>query len=213
MRRARALLVLTAALALTGCANTPATPEDSSADNGQQPTAEAVAPPPVAAPAGVQILPPSGHVTGHYPASCHITPTNRPDPVCTPGAASSAVTQANIGSTICVRGYTSRPGIRAPQSETGPVKIAAMKAYGESPGSIGTTELDHLVPLTLGGSNSVENLWPEPSDIPNAGFLNTKDLLEVALAAAVCARKVTLAAAQSAIANNWVTAEHNLSLK
>ena len=206
MRRARALLVLTAVLALTGCANTPATPEDSSADNGAQPTAEAIAPPPVAAPVSVQILPPSGHVTGHYPASCHVVPVNRPDPVCTPGAATSAVTQANISQTICLKGYTSKPGIRAPQSETGPIKIAAMKAYGESPGVIGTTELDHLVALEIGGSNDSSNLWPEPSDLPGHSFNNKKDLVEGDLHAAVCAHKVTLANAQLWIAQDWTTA-------
>lgn len=154
---------------------------------------------------GVRVLPASSHVTGHYPAACH-TRGKLPDSACTPGAASSAVTQANIHGTVCVRGYTAT--IRPPQSETGPVKRTAMRAYGEVATSAGTTELDHLVPLELGGSNDVSNLWPQPSDIPGAGFRNTKDDVENRLRAALCAPGSTLRLTdvQSWIASDWTTA-------
>jgi len=44
-------------------------------------------------------------------------------------------------------------------------------------------------------------LWVEPGASPNP-----KDDIEVRLAQMVCARKVSLAAAQEAIANDWTTA-------
>jgi hypothetical protein len=165
----------------------------------------------------VKVLPASSHVTGlPYPASCTAGRGggNRalPDPRCTPGAASSAVTQANIHTTICVTGYTTK--IRPPATETARVKTAAMAAYGEPAATRGTTETDHLVPLETGGSNDVSNLWPEPSDIPGAGYRNTKDAIESALHAALCRSGSTLKLAdvQTWIATDWTTAAHKAGL-
>jgi hypothetical protein len=70
-----------------------------------------------------------------------------------------------------------------------------------------TSELDHLVPLELGGSNDITNLWPEVGKVPNP-----KDKVEDALKRAVCAGQVSLAAAQNAIAANWLTAEARLRI-
>lgn len=121
----------------------------------------------------------------------------RPDPACDPGAVDDSVTQANIGSTICVSGFTTK--IRPPVSATDKVKREMYSAYSipdKTP-----SELDHLVSLELGGSNDARNLWIEPGQIPNP-----KDAVENALRKAVCEHKVTLAAAQNAIAGNWTTA-------
>ena len=71
-----------------------------------------------------------------------------------------------------------------------------------------TSELDHLVSLELGGANDVANLWPEVGSVPNP-----KDSVENDQHKAVCSGKVTLAAAQQAIASDWTTAEHTLGLK
>jgi hypothetical protein len=83
--------------------------------------------------------------------------------------------------------------------------------YNQQPGAPGDYELDHLVPLELGGSNDAGNLWPEPDDHP-AGAVNSKDLVENALNTAVCTGKVTLTAAQTAIAAEWTTALSRLGL-
>lgn len=152
-------------------------------------------------------------VTGTYPTTCHaVTEGGKtlPDPTCTPGSINPAVTQANIGSTICVKGWTAT--VRPPATNTGKVKNTAMRAYGEDPATRSTTELDHLVPLELGASDDVTNLWPEPSDLPGQGFRNTKDNVEWALNRAVCSGRVTLSAAQVAIATDWTTAESVLGL-
>ena len=113
-----------------------------------------------------------------------------PDPTCTPGAVQADVTQASIASTICRHGWTAT--VRAPEAETGKVKKAAMLAYGLPASGSKTTELDHFVPLELGGANDVRNLWPEPSDEPGHGVANTKDKVENDLNAAVCRGQVPL---------------------
>jgi hypothetical protein len=120
-----------------------------------------------------------------------------PDPHCTPGAISPAVTQANIRSTICSYGYTDT--VRPPESITEPEKEASLAAYGDS-GPLDDYEYDHLVPLELGGApNDPRNLWPEPKAAPNA-----KDGIEDQLRQKVCDGEITLAQAQRAIAANWV---------
>jgi len=132
-----------------------------------------------------------------------------PDPACTPGSVDPAVTQANIGATICRSGYTKQ--VRPPAGGTGRFKAAGLKAYGLRKSS--STEFDHLVSLELGGANAVSNLWPEPNRKGASGTVNPKDAVEGRLRAAVCARPVPLAAAQEAIARNWVTALHDVGLE
>jgi hypothetical protein len=64
--------------------------------------------------------------------------------------------------------------------------------------------VDHLIPLELGGSNRLGNLWPEPYDIVwNA---RVKDRLENRMHKMVCAGELDLATAQRAIAADWVAA-------
>jgi hypothetical protein len=124
-----------------------------------------------------------------------------PDPHCTPGAISPAVTQANIQSTICRYGYTD--SVRPPESVSEPEKQASLAAYGDS-GPLDAYEYDHLVPLELGGApNDPRNLWPEPKASPNA-----KDALEDQLRQQVCDGETTLARAQRAIAADWVRLTH-----
>ena len=120
-----------------------------------------------------------------------------PDPACTPGSVDPAVTQATIHTTICVPGWTST--IRPPSSETTPFKFdVSYPAYGLPRGAV--SELDHLVPLELGGSNDATNLWPEAGSVPNA-----KDPVENDLRADVCAGEMPLAVAQAAVAADWQT--------
>jgi hypothetical protein len=96
--------------------------------------------------------------------------------------------------------------VRPPESQTQWAKYhVAYPAY-HIPGSA-RSELDHLVPLELGGSNDITNLWPELGKIPNP-----KDGVERALNHAVCAGRVSLSAAQNAIASDWLTAEARLGL-
>jgi len=143
-----------------------------------------------------------GQVTGTVTGPCHARDGGRlPDRRCTPGAYDPAVTRA----VLCSGGY-STDSYRAPESQTETFKFSeAYPAYGIAAGT--TSELDHLIPLELGGANDAANLWPEVGSIPNP-----KDHVEGALHDAVCSGRVALAAAQRAIARNWETALQRLGI-
>lgn len=128
-----------------------------------------------------------------------------PDAHCTPGALNPAVRQADIYSTICASGWTSR--VRPPESITESEKFASMRAYGVR-GYASEYEYDHLVPLELGGApNDPRNLWPELDYSSRSGYyLNPKDRLEYALNRLVCDGQMPLARAQQLIADNWAAA-------
>ncbi len=123
-----------------------------------------------------------------------------PDSHCTPGAVDPHVTEATVNTTVCrPGGYTST--VRPPTSVTDPEKRPALAAYGQTASPSGY-ELDHLVPLSLGGTpNTAANLWPEPDPTPNP-----KDKLEGALHDLLCAHRISLDDAQRMIAENWITA-------
>ena len=123
-----------------------------------------------------------------------------PDPACTPGKVDPGVTQQNIDSTICVPGYTKT--VRPPVSYTEPLKFKLMDAYGfnDSPSRY---ELDHLIPLEIGGSpTSVGNLWPEPHYTDPNSY--DKDGFENYLHEQVCSGNMDLKTAQDEISSNWV---------
>jgi hypothetical protein len=138
-----------------------------------------------------------------------------PDPILTPGALNPAVTQASIGSTICVSGWTAK--IRPPSEYTNALKIKQIAAYGYSNTSTAAYEEDHLISLELGGSpTDPRNLWPEPysaslADGRSTGA-NVKDGFETHLKHEVCDGTITLAQAQAQIGDHWVHAYYGIAL-
>lgn len=120
-----------------------------------------------------------------------------PDPALTPGAVNPAATLA----VICVRGYTSQPGVRHVTAGT---KAKVFAEYGVDPKS-DHFEVDHLISLELGGSNDLKNLWPQ-SYTSTPFNAHRKDALENRLHAMVCAHQLDLATAQREIAGNWIAA-------
>lgn len=69
-------------------------------------------------------------------------------------------------------------------------------------------EIDHLVPLELGGSDSIENLWPQcgPPDVRlRDRYFKQKDLVENYLSAQVKEGAMDLAEAQRQIARDWTS--------
>jgi hypothetical protein len=163
-----------------------------------------------AAPGGLAYSSASAHVVQRQPppGTCHAHGTGLyllPDRRCTPGALNPSVTQADIGSTICHRGWAST--VRPPESVTEPEKLSSMASYGDR-GSTSSYEYDHQVPLELGGAvNDPRNLWPEPDyAVPSGFYLNPKDHLERALNRLVCGGAMPLAKAQLLIASDWVSA-------
>jgi hypothetical protein len=117
-----------------------------------------------------------------------------PDSECTPGVAFAVGT-----SSICVPGYSRR--VRHMAAAT---KRRVFAEYGITSHRPGEYEVDHVIPLELGGSNAIANLWPERAN-PPPGF-HQKDRLENRLHQFVCTGGLSLATAQRAIARNWLTA-------
>src|SRR5450759_2491485 len=136
-----------------------------------------------------------------------------PDRLLTPGALNPAVTQATIGSTICVSGWTAT--IRPSSSYTTRLKIGQIAAYGYSDTSTSAYEEDHLISLELGGAPSdPRNLWPEPYAMSLADGrptgARTKDSFENSLKKEVCAGTRLLAQAQADIGVYWVHAFYGI---
>jgi len=67
-------------------------------------------------------------------------------------------------SQICVPGYSAR--VRQVSDTT---RRAVFTAYAIPWSGHGAYEVDHLIPLELGGSNATTNLWPEPQGHTGAG--------------------------------------------
>jgi hypothetical protein len=112
------------------------------------------------------------------------------------------VTPETIASTICTSGYTAL--VRPATVYTNGVKLKLLQAVGQEPASASAYELDHIVPLALGGHpRALDNLqlqpWPEAK---------RKDRLEVKLQCLVCSGQVSLEEAQTAIATDWEAAYH-----
>jgi hypothetical protein len=117
-----------------------------------------------------------------------------PDHDCSPGAVFASATPE----IICVDGYT-----KTVRSVSVSLKKKIYSAYGIAyPQPTGTYELDHLIPLELGGDNESANLFPEAAN-PAPGF-REKDLVEDYLHQEVCNGDISLGAAQKQIATNWL---------
>lgn len=140
--------------------------------------------------------------TAAVSGQCHSV-NGLPDPICTPGIADPRVTQANILTTICVSGYTTK--VRPSSDYTNALKAQQIKAYGYADTNLADYEEDHLIPLELGGHpTDPKNLWPEPLIGPYPA--TKKDGVENSLHTKVCSGLMTLALAQTAIAGNWESA-------
>jgi hypothetical protein len=122
-------------------------------------------------------------------------PPLRPDPQLTPGA-TLEVTTADM----CVPGYT-----KTVRAVPDPVKRQVYAAYGIQTHAPGEYEVDHLIPLELGGSNAVANLWPQ-SYRTQPWNAHVKDRLENELHRLVCAGQLPLDTAQHDIATDWIAA-------
>jgi hypothetical protein len=112
-----------------------------------------------------------------------------PDRRCSPGAYDAALTTSRICSpdfrTSTIRHVTTA------------MRHAVEVEYGLAPRAYGRTlEIDHVVPLELGGSNALANLFPE------RGY-QAKDRLENRLHALVCSGSISLRSAQRGIASDW----------
>lgn len=124
-----------------------------------------------------------------------------PDPACTPGDVFPDAQPQHI----CISGYT-----KSVRNVSVNLKKKVYAEYGlVYPQPRGYYEVDHLIPLELGGSNDIANLFPEAAQ-PAPGF-HEKDLVENYLNHQLCAGKISLAGAQEQIAKDWVEVYQSLT--
>lgn len=120
------------------------------------------------------------------------------------------VTEATLGQTICVTGYTKT--VRPATSYTNGVKKKLLREAGIDEAQIGQYELDHIIPLAVGGHpRKLSNLMLQGWDGEDGA--NKKDGLERKLQNMVCAAKIVLADAQYCIAEDWVACATELRVR
>ncbi|MCW3098031.1 MAG: hypothetical protein JWL77_3649 [Chthonomonadaceae bacterium] len=105
---------------------------------------------------------------------------------------------------ICVPGYSKKVR-NVPKA----VKDQVYASYGITHHATGEYEVDHLISLELGGSNSIKNLWPQ-SYKTTPWNAHVKDKLENRLHSDVCSGKIDLKTAQQQIAVDWIAAYKSL---
>lgn len=116
-----------------------------------------------------------------------------PNPALTPGAVIPGVTARDVSTP----GYAKRA---RKVTESQKNRIYAKYGIKRVKGS-GQYEVDHFIPLSLGGSNDDENLWPEPYN-PRPGAFE-KDKVESYLYHQVRKGNITLQEAQELIRKDW----------
>ncbi len=119
----------------------------------------------------------------------------RPDPELTPGATVIVGHDA-----MCTPGYSK--GVRYVPAD---VHRLVFREYGLIGVRTRDYEVDHLVPLALGGSNDLRNLWPE-SRRTQPWNARVKDRLEAHLHEMVCWGGLDLRTAQQAFRTDWIAA-------
>ena len=115
-----------------------------------------------------------------------------------------AVTQDTIQQTTCIKGWTNT--VRPPVYITSIIKKRLLEAQGMTWDDAREFELDHVIPLYLGGepgdlehtSNFQLQLWPEA---------RRKDRVEAVAGTCVCIGKVTLDEARRDL-EDWESAYH-----
>ena len=113
-----------------------------------------------------------------------------------------------LGATICQAGYTRT--VRPSTTYTNGVKRKLMREAGLYPALIRDYELDHIIPLALGGSpRALDNLMLQPWEGEDGA--KKKDKLEVRLQKCVCAGVLDLTEAQEAISADWQEAARHYS--
>lgn len=129
----------------------------------------------------------------------HDGPAILPDDGVTPG-----VVRTSDASEICNPKFRTKPWRKTTQA----MKNHVYAAYGVARNKgmcRGGCEVDHRLPLELGGLDDERNLWPQPSQ-PLPGF-HQKDKLENALKKAVCKdHSMSLAEAQKMLLGDWYSA-------
>lgn len=185
MRRLGYFTGVVAMLCAAGCTHVPTTPESQSA--------------PVTSP---EVAVRKSSAVGAPFRSAAEDPKDGPCINTTHGciALNPDVDEDTIDGTICVSGYTK--SVRPATSYSNGVKKKLMREAGIDGARIGDYELDHIVPLALGGHpRKLSNLMLQQWDGQHGAKI--KDILEARLQSLVCHGKLDLTDAQVCIAQDW----------
>ena len=108
---------------------------------------------------------------------------------------------------LCESGYTKK--VRNVNAAT---KKQVFRIYRLSNGIKRGYEVDHIISLELGGTNDIDNLFPQPYEVYlSVNHVNMrmgaheKDKVENDLHRKVCQGKMSLRQAQDIIVNDWIT--------
>jgi hypothetical protein len=151
---------------------------------------------------------PLGHWTislGFLVAACNTSSVHAPPERTLPeaGLANKVLTPGDrldvTKADICTPGYTKRV-----RDVPAAIKREVYSAYHAAHREGVCCEVDHLIPLELGGSNRAANLWPQRYD--GQWSAREKDRLEARLHRLVCNGELDLETAQQAIASNGIDA-------
>ena len=116
----------------------------------------------------------------------------QPDDRLTPGSVST-----DSENTVCRSGYSAMVESAMPRGR----RASVYRAYGIANGDHGYV-IDHRVPRSLGGTNDIENLWPEPKSGPMNSHV--KDRVESLIHRMVCQQhRLALKAAQHLFLGDW----------
>jgi hypothetical protein len=119
-----------------------------------------------------------------------------PDPTLTPGA----VRTTNIGEICSASTNTLRHWSRERDDHI-------LAEYGLPMGAHPQYEIDHLVPLCVGGADDDRNLWPEPRRSTEPEWnAERKDELEACMCSMVCSGGIDPEIAQRAFTDDWTEA-------
>jgi len=129
-----------------------------------------------------------------------------PDLNLTPGVTDPEVTESNLKETICrVTHFSWEEGHMPPPSFLEGVKKDQLKLYGYTDSAVKHYQMDHLIPLSLGGHpTDLKNIWPQV--LITKWSARRKDYLEEILHEKVCKGEISLKEAQEQVRTNWIAA-------
>ena len=132
-----------------------------------------------------------------WPAHAFSSQPTYPDPVLTPGVFDDNVTQSSVQKTICKANETAEV-----RRVTEKMKREVFARYHLDYDKLRKAyEVDHFIPLCVGGANDIENLWPQRwSPKPGA---REKDIVESHLHKKICEGDLSLDEAQEIIKQDW----------
>lgn len=136
--------------------------------------------------ADADLVPAAASGAGALPAK---GPVSRPNPALTPGGVVTTDT-----STVCSQPKHVRKAVPYPLQQ------AVFTHYRISPYLTHHYVIDYLIPLELGGSTGLNNLWP--AAVRGNGF-HEKQQLTQRLRTLVCRGSLPLTKAQSGVASDW----------